>query len=64
MKPPVALFKKKSIKFQLSCMYQRKDVKENIKKNIIKNFLKLIYFIFYLNFKNNTNLRLCVFIAC
>ena len=43
-------------------MYNRKEVKKNIKKELGKSFLELICFIFYLSFKKNTSLRLCVFI--
>ena len=42
---------------------QEKDVKETVKKKIGKGFLEFIYFIFYLSFKSNTSLRLCVFIV-
>ena len=71
MKPPVALFKKKSTKVKQKLinaavlwLHKRKDVKKNIKKELGKSFLKLICFIFYLSFKNNTSLRLCAFILC
>ena len=70
MKPPVALFKKKSrtVKQKLinvvRWLRKRKDLKKNIKKELGKSFLELICFIFYLSFKNNTSLRLCVFILC
>ena len=70
MKPPVALFKKKSrtVKQKLinvvRWLRKRKDLKKNIKKELGKSFLELICFIFYLSFKNNTSLRLCAFILC
>ena len=71
MKPPVALFKKKSRKVKqklinavVRWLHKRKDVKKNIKKELGKSFLELICFIFYLSFKNNTSLRFCVFILC
>ena len=71
MKPPVALFKKKSRKVKqklinavVRWLHKRKDVKKNIKKELGKSFLELICFIFYLSFKNNTGLRLWVFILC
>ena len=69
MKPHVALFKKKSRKVKqkpinavVRWLHKRKEVKKNIKKELGKSFLELICFIFYLNFKKNTSLRLCVFI--
>ena len=37
---------------------------KNVKKELGKSFLELICFIFHLSFKNNTSLRLCVFILC
>ena len=79
MKPPVALFKKRIMKlylFQnaksqaktyqhsLSCLHKRKDVKKHVKKKIGETFLELICFNFYMSFKNNTSLRLCVCIIC
>ena len=71
MKPPVALFKKKSRKVKqklinavVRWLHKRKDVKKNIKKELGKSFLELTCFIFYLSFKKNTRLRLCVFILC
>ena len=63
MKPPVALFKKKSTKVKqklinaaVHWLHKRNNVKKNIKKELGKSFLKLICFIFYLSFKNNTSL--------
>ena len=54
MKPPVALFKKKSRKVNQKLidafvfwLYKRKDVKKNIKKEQGKSILELICFIFY-----------------
>ena len=54
MKPPVALFKKKSRKVNQKLidafvfwLYKRKDVKKNIKKGQGKSILELICFIFY-----------------
>ena len=54
MKPPVALFKKKSRKVKqklinavVRWLHKRKDVKKNIKKELGKSFLELICFIFY-----------------
>ena len=41
-----------------------KEVKKNIKKELGKSFLELICFIFYLSFKKNTSLSLCVSILC
>ena len=41
-----------------------KILKKNIKKELGKSFLELICFIFYLSFKNNTSLRIWVFIVC
>ena len=71
MKPPVALFKKKSRKVKqklinavVRWLHKRKDVKKNIKKELGKSFLELVCFIFYLSFKKNTSLRLWVFILC
>ena len=61
MKPPVALFKKKSMKVQqklisavVRWLHKTKDAKKNIKKELGKSFLELICFIFYLSFKKNT----------
>ena len=69
MKPHVALFKKKSRKVKqkpinavVRWLHKRKEVKKNIKKELGKSFLELICFIFYLSFKKNTSLRLCVFV--
>ena len=64
MKPPLVLFKMRgrTVK-QKRLMHMRKEVK-NIKKELGKSFLELICFIFYLSFKKNTSLRLCVFILC
>ena len=69
MKPPVALFKKKNRKVKQTLinavvrwLHKRKEVKKNIEKKLGKSFLELICFIFYLSFKKNTSLRLCVFI--
>ena len=54
MKPPVALFKKKSRKVNQKLinafvfwLYKRKDVKKNIKKEQGKSILELICFTFY-----------------
>ena len=74
MKPPVALFKKKSRKVKqklinavVRWLHKRKEVKKNIKKELGNSFInlqlkQLICFSFYLSFKNNTSVRLCVFI--
>ena len=66
MKPPVVLFKKKSMiwylflkakgqakAYQHSCTYlrKRKDLKKNVKKKIGESFLELICFIFYFEFQ-------------
>ena len=79
MKPPVALFKEKVMKLYLfkkpkvkqklinkvvCCLRKRNEVKKNVKKKIGESFLELICFIFYMSFKNNTSLRLCVCIIC
>ena len=79
MKPPVALFKKQIMKLYLfsktnsqvnlinavvCCWLKWKDVKKNVKKKLGDNFLELICFIFYISFKNNASLRLCVCTIC
>ena len=56
--------KQKLINTVVSCLHKRKDVKKHVKKKIGETFLELICFNFYMNFKNNTSLRLCVCIIC
>ena len=71
MKPPVALFKKKGRKVKqklinavVRWLHKTKDVKKNVMKELGKGSLELVCFIFYSSFKENTSLRLCVFILC
>ena len=56
--------KQKLINTVVCCLHKRKNIKKNVKKKLGEGFLELICFIFYMSFKDNTSLRLCVCIIC
>ena len=57
-------FKQKLINTVVRSLHKQKDAKKNVKKKTGESFLELICFIFYMSFKNNASLRLCVCIIC